>query len=131
MFGTTITVGCGSCARGSSVIRRSIKPWAMPDHLHYEELTALSAGGHLTAPEREELRQHMAGGAECRESARVYRDIVVGGLPLTRDTASERQEADAAPDPGARERFLARARSEGVSFSPELDAPAATPRRFP
>src|SRR5262245_34242640 len=102
----------------------------MPDHIYYEQLAALAAGGHLTEPEREELRVHVGVCPECRESVRAYRDIVISGLPLTRDAGSAgREMVTAAPAAEARERFLTRARSEGVSFSPDLDA-QGTPARW-
>jgi hypothetical protein len=93
----------------------------MTDHSRYEELTALAAGGHLSADEFEELRAHMGGCAECQRDAQELRDLVHSGLPLTTEFAASLKKTNARPDEGARERFLARARSEGLRFSPNVE----------
>jgi hypothetical protein len=101
----------------------------MPDHSYFEELAALSAGGHLSRKEASDLREHLAGCLECRENAEAYREIVVSGLPLTRTAVSVQHErATASPDAGARDRFLARARHEGIHFSPEVETRTAPVR---
>ena len=92
----------------------------MPDHAYYEELAALSAGGHLSPEEAADLQAHLASCVECRHSVDVYRDLVVSGLPLTRDVATD--VATAEPDQGARQRFIARARRDGVRLSSDVDA---------
>src|SRR5262245_8726234 len=92
----------------------------MSDHAHYEELTALAAGGHLSQLEDADLRRHLESCAECRESLRVYRDLVSSGLPLASTSAAD-ATGDASADPGMTARFVERARREGVRFSPEVD----------
>jgi hypothetical protein len=102
----------------------------MSDHLYYEELTALAAGGHLSQEEQAALRGHAATCSECRRSIEEYRELVVSALPLTRDTTAE-TIAGAPPQPGARDRFLARARRDGLHFSPEVDdRETGRPRRL-
>jgi hypothetical protein len=106
----------------------------MTDHQHYEELTALAAGGHLSEEESADLLAHLQVCAKCKDDARAYRDLVVSGLPLTRDAVTaERETADSRAPAGARERFLRRAMSEGVRFSSDVhveDEPARA-KRFP
>lgn len=98
----------------------------MPDHASFEELTVLAAGGHLSQQELDDLRGHLAACPECRQDAQVYRDIVSDGLPLTRTaTSMQNVSVQASLDAGARNRFLARARREGVEFSSEVDTPAS------
>ena len=96
----------------------------MPDHTSLELLAVLAAGGHLSEAEHAELRAHLATCAQCRHDARVYNAIVSSGLPLARDAgALENGTGTATPLPGARERFLARARGEGAEFSADVVAP--------
>jgi hypothetical protein len=105
---------------------------AMRDHQYYEELTALAAGGQLSADEAAELGAHLGTCFECRESARVYRDLVVNGLPEARATAVvEREMADATLDPDARGRFFERARGEGIMFSDAVFADSGTATAVP
>jgi hypothetical protein len=95
--------------------------WAMNDHSYYEELGALAAGGHLSEQESGELREHLAVCSECRQSASKFRYLVRAGLPLVGgDSLSFADKMKAGPEPGVRERFLERARSEGVEFSPNV-----------
>jgi len=103
----------------------------MPEHA-FELLTVLAAGGHLSEAELAELREHLATCAQCRQDAKIYNHIVSVGLPLARDAgATEGEQAAAMPDAGARERSLARARLEGVEFSPEVDAAKVEPATPP
>ncbi len=98
----------------------------MTDHSHYDELAALSAGGFLSDEEWLELHDHSAGCDECRHSEREFRDLVRSGLPLTRGRLLDFVGArDTRGAPGLRERFLSRARVEGIKFSAavEKDAP--------
>lgn len=98
----------------------------MNDHSHYQELTALAAGGLLSDEESRDLRDHLTLCGECRSDTSEFSDLVRSGLPLTRDhrfdfvgTMRDRPEA------GARERFLERARREGIRFSPAIEKPVS------
>jgi hypothetical protein len=98
----------------------------VPDHSSYGQLAALGAGGHLSLQENEEFRLHLVACSQCRLEAVAYRDIVTEGLPAVFAAAfAWKERATARPDPGARARFLARARSEGVRFSPEVTGRAS------
>ena len=102
--------------------------WAMNDHSYYEELAALAAGGHLSERESGELREHLAACSECRQSARDFQYLVRAGLPLVGgDSLSFMDKMKARPEPGVRERFLERARSEGVRFSPNVAKSGSAP----
>lgn len=93
----------------------------MNDHDQYEELAALSAGGFLSENELQELREHARGCLECLESEQAFDELARSGLPLTmspiREFLDRRQTQS---DTCIRERFLKRARHEGIAFSPEV-----------
>lgn len=94
----------------------------MNDHSYYEELTALAAGGFLSDEECHELRKHLLDCAECRQTQQEFRDLVRSGLPLSRsDLFSFVDKMRFTPEAGARERFLERARHEGIRFSPNVE----------
>lgn len=100
----------------------------MNDHSYFEELTALAAGGHLSEQEFGELREHLAVCSECRQHAQGFRYLVRSGLPLVGgDSSGLVDEVKSKPDKNLRERFLERARSEGIRFSPNADKPAFAP----
>lgn len=100
----------------------------MADHARYEELTALGAGGLLTADEYSELHEHLAGCAECQRDAKGLREMVRSGLPLLPQFSEQVKKTNIGPDDGVRDRFLARASSEGLRFSPKLQTPESPAR---
>ena len=94
----------------------------MSDHSHFEELAALGAGGYLSDDECVELQQHTAVCVECRESQRDFTELARLGLPLTRSSLREFvDQVKTRPETGIRERFLQRARLEGVQLSRGVD----------
>jgi hypothetical protein len=96
----------------------------MKDHSHYEELTALAAGGFLSDSELTELSEHAVGCSDCRKDESEFANLAHFQLPLT--VSPMREFLDTVrtrPNPELRERFLKRARLEGIGFSPAL-APA-------
>ena len=94
------------------------------EHSRFEELAALFAGGYLSEEEFREFREHAATCPECRQSEEDFIEIVEYGLPLTQSPVREFYERTKfKPAEGARERFLQRARSEGVRFSPQIERP--------
>jgi hypothetical protein len=96
----------------------------MNDHSYYEELMALGAGGYLSDQEYGELRKHLGGCTECRGIEREYRDLVRSGLPLVQgDRLDFVGQMKARPEAGVRERFLERARREGIKLSPNVEKP--------
>ena len=97
----------------------------MNDHAYFEELTALASRGYLSDKEYTELREHLEVCPECRKSERAFRAVVCSGVPLARgefsrfvDQMSVRQDA------AVKDRFLARARHEGVRLPLNIEKPA-------
>jgi len=98
------------------------------EHSRYEELAALCAGGYLSAEELKEFREHALTCAECRQSEEDFAEIVECGLPLTQGPIREfYDKIKFKPSEAARERFLQRARSEGIRFSPQIERPLPSP----
>jgi hypothetical protein len=100
----------------------------MADHARYEELTALDAGGFLTADEYSELHEHLVGRGRVPRDAKGIREMVRLGLPLLPQFSEEVKKKNVGPDDGVRDRFLVRARSEGLRFSPKLQRPESPAR---
>lgn len=100
-----------------------IRGFWLHSHEHYEELCALAASGQLTAEEEESLQQHLRGCRDCRclasdfaqTSARLY-------------VAGARKSVSSVPD-GMTQRFIARARGQGITISPTLVPPRKAPLR--
>lgn len=93
----------------------------MSDHEHFEELAALSAAGLLSGREVAKLHAHSQECPECSKCENDFREIFRSGLALTPNPVREfLHQRRAAVDDGMRDRFLARARAEGVAFSPEV-----------
>jgi hypothetical protein len=100
------------------------------DHAHYEELAALAAGGHLSAREYEDLRSHVELCEACEHLVTDLSDIVRAGLPLTRSGISEfADQIKTHPDAAVGERFLERAKLEGITFSRSIEVRVAPPRK--
>ena len=93
----------------------------MGDHERFEELAALFAGGFLSEQENKELREHVKVCPECLRIEEEFGGLFRSGLPLTESPIREfLQGLRTQSDEGIRERFLARARREGVVFSPAV-----------
>jgi hypothetical protein len=104
----------------------------MTDHDHYEELAALSAGGLLSEQEIKELRGHTEICPECLKTEEAFVELVRSGIPLTVRPFREFLERMRTPtDDAIRDRFLARARREGLVFSPRLEKPQKAKRLGP
>src|SRR5215468_8067905 len=102
----------------------------MSDHDHFEELAVLSAGGFLADQEYQELREHKKVCAECLETEKEFNELVRSGLPLTVSPIREfLDRLRIKPDHGMCARFLARARREGLVFSPEVQKPTSRRKR--
>ncbi|HUN61940.1 MAG TPA: hypothetical protein VMU53_08115 [Candidatus Sulfotelmatobacter sp.] len=100
----------------------------MSDHERFEELAALSPGALLSDREQMELREHTKRCRDCLRAAEEFRELVCSGLPLTEGAIHKYlQQTRTKSDDGIRERFLLRARREGVVFSPQVQEPS--PRR--
>jgi hypothetical protein len=91
----------------------------MPAHEHFRELSALAAIGQISSEEDRELSQHLRECSECYDAHGDYAHVVQHQLPLT-DAVRSRKRSDvqcSLPDAELRDRFLARARAEGINFS--------------
>lgn len=86
----------------------------MHTHEHYEELCALAATGQLEPGERVQLEEHLADCSPCRELLGDF-----SGTSVQLFLAGAEQRPPNVPD-GLNERFVARARSEGISISPAV-----------
>jgi hypothetical protein len=94
------------------------------EHKQYGELCALAAGGLLEGAELIDFRAHMKECSECLSDYPELSSLVTQELPQAQGTFRQKlAEIGAKPQPGSRQRFLDRARSEGVVFSREVEAP--------
>ncbi len=96
----------------------------MNTHEQYEELCALAASGQASAAELNDLRSHLEGCPSCRSAAYDFTQISAQGLS---HLAARRLHCEIPS--GMTQRFVARARSEGIEISRENVAPIAKPRR--
>jgi hypothetical protein len=93
----------------------------MSSHEHFRELSALAAIGQLSSEEDRQLSQHLGECSQCRDARDDYAHVIQHQLPLA-EAARSRLRSDLRcplPDAEIRDRFLARARADGVDFSPE------------
>ncbi len=92
------------------------------NHEYFEELGALAALGQISAEEFQELRSHLGDCSMCRSNQAEFIKILHEHLPLL----AGHTETVVGPEgarwskASVRERFLARAASEGVQFSDEV-----------
>src|SRR5215469_15540663 len=102
----------------------------MTDHERYEELAALSVSGFLSEQETVELREHTKLCPDCMKVEAEFTELVSSGLPLTESPVRQYlQQLRTTTGDGVRERFLQRARREGVIFSLEVQKPSAGPAK--
>ena len=96
-----------------------------PEHEQYEALCALAAGGLLEGAEFVDFEAHMKECGECRSDYRELSSLVTRELPQAQGTFRQKlAEMRAKPLPYSRQRFLRRARAEGLVFSREVETPA-------
>jgi hypothetical protein len=86
---------------------------------HFEELCALAASGQISEPEFVELQDHLQQCARCRSTFADFIDLVHDKLPLVDPelAGSSRLPHLFSNSSSYRERFLARARKQGVAVS--------------
>lgn len=96
----------------------------MNTHEQYEELCALAASGQASESELEDLRSHLDGCPSCRSAAYDFTQISAQGLA---QVAAKRLHCDIPL--GMTQRFVARARSEGIEMRREHVVPVAKPKR--
>jgi hypothetical protein len=90
-------------------------------HEHFEELCALAAAGQISEPDFVELQNHLQQCADCRAVYTDFVDLLHDKLPLAHPdvVGSSKLSTFLFETSSYRERFLARARMEGVAVSLE------------
>ena len=93
----------------------------MFNHERFLKLAALEIIGQLSPQEYRELDEHLKECAECRGVREDYSRIIYHEVPKLNPTGRRRGlPFRAVPDGSRRDRFLARALSEGIEFSPHI-----------
>jgi hypothetical protein len=101
-------------------------------HDYYAELCALAAGGLLEGTEMSDFRAHLKGCSECRSEYQEMSSLVTRDLPQAQGTLQEKLSAmRARPSQYSRQRFLRRARAEGIVFSREVEHTGRSDSWFP
>ena len=100
----------------------------IPEHEEYESLCALAAGGLLDGAELVDFQAHMKKCSECQSDYGELSTLVARDMPQAQGTFRQRLAAmRAKPLPYSRQRFLRRARAEGVVFSREVETLPQSP----
>src|SRR5690349_11146172 len=88
-------------------------------HQHFEELCALAASGQISETEFVQLQDHLQQCAHCRSTYSDFIDLLHDKLPLADPevVGSSKLSGFFSEDSSYRERFLARARKEGLNIS--------------
>jgi hypothetical protein len=96
----------------------------MAEHEPYAICCALAAGALLEGKELVDFLEHVKGCSECRSEYAALSSLVTQELqPVANSFRQRLATIRTKPLPYARERFLRRARSEGVVFSREIETP--------
>jgi hypothetical protein len=93
-------------------------------HAHYEQLCALAATGQVPENEAAGFQSHLS---ECPECCSLLKEFTSVGIDLVAARA-QTLGRDRTPQ-GITERFVARARTEGIAMSPGAFPPVHAPRR--
>jgi predicted anti-sigma-YlaC factor YlaD len=95
----------------------------MFNHEYFRELSALSAIGQLSSREDQKLAEHLKECSNCRDAHLEYARIIQQQLPQADVIRWRIRSSVPAPrlDAEIRSRFLARARADGIDFSPEVE----------
>jgi hypothetical protein len=94
-------------------------------HEQYEELCALAASGQASQDELEDLKSHIETCPSCRSAAYDFNQISAQALS---SLAAKRLHCQIPS--GMTQRFVARARSEGIELSRNNQQQITPPRRF-
>lgn len=95
-----------------------------PEHERYEVLCALAAGGLLEGPEFADFKSHLKECSDCRSASEEFSRLLTRELPQAQGIFRQKlDEKRAKPLDDSRQRFLRRARAEGVDFSSEIETP--------
>jgi len=86
---------------------------------YFQELCALAAGGQISEPEFVELQDHLQDCSQCRSAYADFADLLHDKLPLADPelTGSSGLASIFSKKSSYRDRFLARARKEGIVIS--------------
>jgi hypothetical protein len=86
---------------------------------YFQELCALAAGGQISEPEFVELQDHLQDCAQCQSAYADFTDLLHDKLPLADPelTGPSRLASIFSKNSSHRERFLARARKQGIAVS--------------
>src|SRR6516162_5503047 len=86
---------------------------------YFEELCALAASGQISEPEFVELQDHLQQCAQCQSTHNDFIDLLHDKLPLADPevVGSSKVSGFFSEDSSYRERFIARARKEGLNIS--------------
>ena len=98
----------------------------LTDHQYYEELSALVVSAQASAAQIEEYNEHAERCAECREDSGEL--AVIAQLLTLHESAKAIAEN---PPVGMTERFVARARGEGIPLSPQCQVAKPVPKFSP
>ena len=85
---------------------------SLNSHEHYEELCALAASGQASQPDLADLKAHLESCPSCRCLADDFTQVSAQGLSMLAARRSQCQIPS-----GMTQRFIARARSEGIEMS--------------
>jgi hypothetical protein len=86
---------------------------------YFQELCALAAGGQISEPEFADLQNHLQDCAQCRSAYADFTDLLHDKLPLADPELSGSSSLASifSKNSSYRERFLARARKQGIAIS--------------
>jgi hypothetical protein len=97
----------------------------MPEHERYEEFCALAAGGLLEGADFADFKAHRKECGDCQFDYDKWCSLVTRDVSQAQGTLRQKLGAmRAKPLPYSRERFLRRARAEGLIFSREVETSA-------
>src|SRR5216684_1081937 len=99
--------------------RQVLRGCSLDTHEHYEEMCALAVSGQASQAELADLKAHLESCATCRGLADDFTQVSAQGLSMV---AAKRSQC-AVPS-GMTQRFIARARSEGIEINPGISAGA-------
>jgi hypothetical protein len=96
-----------------------------PEHERYEELCALAASGLLEGSDFADFKAHIKECGECQSDYDELSNLITRDVPQAQGTLRQKLGAmRAKPLPYSRQRFLRRARADGLTFSREVETSA-------
>jgi hypothetical protein len=97
------------------------KKW-MSEHARYEELCSLAVAGLLEGSDFDDFQTHLKECSECQSDYDELSNLVTRDVPQAQGVIRPKLAAMRAKSlPYSRERFLRRARAEGLVLSPQVD----------